>query len=651
MADLIGQPIVQTAGDAAPHAVGGVQAGLSLESVATPRSLADGNSASLYETAVDLTQEASFAPGGTLTGSMQVLAPIDKIADMYSIYRLSPLLEPVISALVANVYASGYTLRALINPERPDGRERVREALEYVKAATTPGKNWFELEAEASDEDIDAACNAATLRLARERQYIDAFFRSCCPGSSFLYLCHLTGLDLEVGGRAYWEVIRSGVTGDPVQLVWAPAWSIRPTPLQSQIVARHRYPLSDIKWEERLVARRFRSYVQLDGRGSAVARFKQFGDQRVMSVLTGEYYNTVEEMAISPKEQLEVIDPTTGERKHVFTKPATELLEFKIPSPTYESFGKASWTGCHTGAVGTRDLDEFNKGVVTDQVIPQMFLFVSGGAKIAAEDVKALQEQIQQRKETQGGAGLYILQAMLKGGEGDAPTSEPKIAVIKAKSEQHTDALGLKYKADAYADMRRAYRMPKVALGDADGINKATADYMSKFTEAQVYDPRRDLFSAVVQQLLWAMGIELTTFQARSRQPKEPKELSEVIRNLVEASVLTTDEARQFSIDIFNKELPDLVGLWTKLPKSLITAILQTKNQLVASALLSGETEIVERLQEALGANLTARRSEGAPDDEGQPPDGSPARTGGDGTGGAQSGEADPSGQGGPPPG
>lgn len=617
--------IIRTKGDASKKAVGDRPA-LELVTVPTAAPVADQPNVSLYEQAEDL--PLLNGANQEFVGDIRVLRPIDDPKKMYQAYRLSPIVQPVISAIVANAYASGYVLKPRVNPDRPEGARTIREALEYRAARKGISlQAWFEDDVEVASSDIEDEINRIRRRISRERQYVDAFFSGCALGG-FTYLTNLLGTDVEVGGRGYLEVIRHGSSGVPVQLVWAPGWSIRPLPQQEQIAVPVKRMVSDIHWEERLEVARFRGFVQLDAVNNVIGRFKQFGDPRVLSTYTGRYYNTLDEM-LANKDEKFTLRKDDGSDVTAIAKPATELLEFKNPSSTHEAFGKPSWTGAYPGAVGTRDLDEYNKDVVTDQVIPQMFLFVAGGAKITSEDIKSLLEQIKQQKETDGAAGLYILQAHVQTGEGDTPTSDPKIHPVKTKSEQHTDALGLSYKKDAYADIRRAYRMPKVALGDAEGINKATADYMSRFTEAQVYDPKRDIFSEPFQELLHAMGVELMTIHMKSRQPKEPRELSEIILNLVRAGVLTPDEARRFASDVFNRELPEIIGLWSKIPKELVTAILQTKNQLIAAVLLEeAETDVMSRLQEAFTGDM-ARRSDqgdsnngpaGNPGGEGEPP-------------------------------
>jgi len=105
-------------------------------------------------------------------------------------------------------------------------------------------------------------------------------------------------------------------------------------------------------------------------------------------------------------------------------------------------------------------------------------------------------------------------------------------------------------------------------------------------------------------------------YRTRSRVPREPNQLATIISTLMNAGVLTPDEGRDLASDIFNKEFKDLEGIWSKLPTKLLLAMLQTKNQLVAAALLGSETEhdIIARLQAALVGQL-----EGAPPAPAQP--------------------------------
>jgi len=570
-------------------------------------------------------------------GSTLIIKVADDINRTYAAYRLSPHLQPILEAFAANVYGVGFKYPPVVDPDKPADQKKVRELLEYKKA-----DGDFDADVSVSDAEVEAELARIRRRIPRERAFLKSFFSSCTPDMPFLELCLLVGQDLEINGRAYVEVARD-VEGRPAQLLWAPAWSIRAQPFGPYISIRERVPISDIHWDYKVTLKRFRSWVQLNAHSSVVARFKQYGDPRTMSRKTGHYYDTYEQMLENPEEYYTHEDPKTGEDREIPALSATELLEFKLPSAASSTYGKAAWTGAYPGVEGTRDLAEHNKDVVTDQKIPQMVVLVAGNRGIPEEDIERLKAEIKNKKP--GERGIYFIQAIdqqYAATAGQPGTTQMK--VIKTKSEQHTDALGLKYKEDALNELRRMWRIPRIALGDGEGITRATALALMRFTEVQVYDPRRDLRDTRWNQyLLPDLNIECVRMRTTSRVPKEPDELANIIKTLVQANVLTPDEAREFAGDIFHKDLRDLRGRWSKIPTQLLTSLLQTKNQLIAAAVLGGEDgadDLMQRLEEVFRTPGAAQGAAPAPprSSVGEPPndpskesreeEGAPARQG-----------------------
>jgi capsid portal protein len=285
---------------------------------------------------------------------------------------------------------------------------------------------------------------------------------------------------------------------------------------------------------------------------------------------------------------------------------ATELLHFELPNPLSTAYGKPGYTGVYPVLEGTRDLSEENQHIITDRLVPQMFICIAGGVGVRQEDIDALQEQIEQNARA-GKKSIYFIQARSDKNEMGRISPTPSIHFEKTKSEQHTDALGLKYHEHCEKQLQHAYRYPSAALGQHEQLSEGTIQAGYRYAEAQVHDPKRDLFADRINStLLPDLGIQLNRYRARARVPKEPNELAKIIQMLMESGVLTPDEGRQLAGDIFNRDFQDLEGIWSKLPTKLLLAMLQTKNQLVAAALLGSESEsdIIARLQAALVGQL-----------------------------------------------
>ena len=536
----------------------------------------------------------------TLTGGTELtVLPTDDPADCYRVFKLSPTLSPVVDAFVVNVYSAGFTFQPVIEPDRPNAMEKVRQALAYLEAAQAGS---YEHISNVTDTAVKKELKRIRNRIFNEAQFLRAWFSRCCPGSTYHKVSSLLGMDLEIQGDSYLEILRDA-SGFPAKMIWAPAWSIRAKPQSDDLILTTvPVQITDYAWSTEIQQLRFRSYVQVDTMGEIVARYKEYGDPRCMSRLTGKYYWTLDFMYQNPDEWR--IGP---DNQQYPPQAATELLHFDLPNPLSTTYGKSGYTGIYPVLDGARDLEEENQTLITDRKIPQMFILVSGGPGITQEDLDGLTERLEQNSK-EGKKSFYIIQA--RSGEsatgGWGPT--PNMEIVKTKSEQYQDALGLQYLTHGEEQVGHAYRLPRAARGQHKDLKEGEAQAAYQFAESQVYDPRRDLIDDRINAtLVRDLGIQLVKYKTRSRIPKEPDQLAKIINTLMTAGVLTPDEGRALAGDIFNTEFQDLVGIWSKLPTKLLTAMLQTKNQLVAAALLGSETEtdIVDRLQEALVSQLS----------------------------------------------
>jgi capsid portal protein len=274
-------------------------------------------------------------------------------------------------------------------------------------------------------------------------------------------------------------------------------------------------------------------------------------------------------------------------------------LNFNLPCSASYTYGKPKSTGAVPGLEGARDLEEYNKGLVVDQKIPNMLLLLSGASVLDQSDVDRVIEKLKEDNE-QGHRGIAVLHAKPAPSITNAKSETPEITVIKTKSEQNNDALGLQYLERAYENTRRAYRVSRISLGDDKDLQRDIAMMARRIAEDETYDPRRVLFATRLNStLLPDLGVYTLQYVCNSRTPKDPIELSSVLAKLAEHNILAPDEARQHASAILNTELPALTGAWAKLPSGLLTALLQTKNQLTAAAIMGNYDELYTKIQEA----------------------------------------------------
>jgi len=546
-----------------------------------------------FQTPADKTRESTL-PLTTIFGGQRFLEPPEDPVQMYRTFQLSAFWAPIVDALLTNVYKVGFVLKPVIPFDREDEAEQmVREALMWQKS----GGN-LDAEVEVSDEEVTTTLKKLKSRSILEKHFIEKFFQEAVPDMSYRQLWDLTGQDLEVTGNGYWEIIRD-TSGSIARFQWLPTISIRATKQDlSQIGSQKLTRDSVLGWTKEPQIRRFRRWAQVHQQ-HVVTWFKEFGDPRVLSRATGKFYS-------------DVIDPITGETAVGFSAleqliraeqtpenpqplPATEVFHWRLPFGGSSVYGKPRISGVHPGLIGARDNDEENLKLVNDEAIPSLLMMISGGT-VGVKGYNRLKQQITERKK--GRKGIMLIEAVSGMQVGVAhPQQQPKIDIERLKTEQSGDALFQKYESRVEEKAAGAYRMPQSGLGRNVGANRATFQAQQLFTEDQVYSPmREDRDRPINEQLFADLDIRMWRYETKVRLTKDPKTIAEVLRILIEAGVLTPNEAREEAGPIFNRRLDDLKGLWTQFPPRVLTVLLQTKNQQLATALLGEDDGALDKL-------------------------------------------------------
>lgn len=479
----------------------------------------------------------------------------------------------------------------------------VGEALLWDKAKAAGTFDPTQLE--VTEEEITKTLEMLVQRSKIEKQFLNRYFEEAVPDMSYRQLWWLTGQDYEVTGNAYWEIMRD-TSGRVARFQWLPSVSVRATPQGSkQIAATKTVRDSLLGWEDTAQIRRFRKYVQLRHQGHVrgnhesghiAAWFKEFGDPRIMSRETGKYYASLESLQQAEGD---------GERGVPLARPATEVLHFRVLFGGSSVYGKPRHSGIYPGLVGSRDLDEENLRIVGDEAVPAMMILVSGGI-VGAKSYERLKSQIENRKK--GRKGIMIVEAVSTGkGAGMVhPQQQPNLSIERLSKEQKTDMLFQKYDLRNEDKADGIWRIPKLALGKAEGqTNKAAVTATKQFVEDQVYAPKRADRDEIIQQNILAnLDIRTWNYETQSTEPRDPQTRAEILKLLVEGGILTPNEARELTEPIFNQPLDDLKGLWTMFPPRTLTVLLQTKNADLAAALLGEDKQALARLSDAVRDHL-----------------------------------------------
>ena len=525
----------------------------------------------------------------TKDGVQEFLEPPEDPQWMYNYLQLSALLGPVIDALETNVYKPGYVLKPTIALDRPAGREQVKDALMWRQAGGD-----FTATVEVTDKEVDDEIEKLRSRAIIEKQFLKKFFEEAVPDMSFRKFMIYTGQDKEVTGNTYWEVSRN-TNGKISRMLWVSSIFMRATPQEEDQIATTKFVRDSVlEWTKSEQIRRFRKYGQIFNE-QVVAWFKEFGDPRVMSRNTGKYYEAREGLSAIEVMNLE---ERGNDPKLPDVLPATEILHIVEPFGGSTVYGKPKFSGTVPGIVGSRDLDEENLKIASDEAIPSMIMLVAGGT-VGAKSMERLASQIKQREK--GRKGIMIIEAQSAGKGPVAPTQQPTIQIEKTKASQSSDALFQNYDKRNEEKVAGANRMPRALLGKDLGQNRATTVAMLRFAEEQVFKPKReDIDSEINSKILADLDITCWTYQTRSMQPRDPQILAEILQKLTESGLITPNEGRDIAAGIFNEEFEDLEGLWAQFPPRVLTVLLQTKNQQLASILLGNDPNALNDFKVAM---------------------------------------------------
>lgn len=530
-------------------------------------------------------QRVMFQNTGAIT------PPLDPVS-LASLYEMSGALRSNIDAYATNVDSFGHRYEPVINFDDPDAFEKVKLAMvqervlglgpdgevladdvEKVisllgKEATSetnpqppdpvddPGEDL----PEPTDDEVKARMASVRRESIRERLYLDKFFSFCTIDGSFESLRTRTRQDLEAIGNAYWEVLRNRAD-EIVQFNFVPAFTVRLQP--QELVAQEvfmRVKATMITPSTEPIRKRFRKFVQVtDGaiRGSNLIWFKEFGDPRMYSSLTGTEYKDENEL----------------KRKEPGARPATELVHFKVHCPR-SPYGLPRWVSEMVAVIGSRHAEEINLAYFENKSVPPLAILVSGG-RLVQDDVTRLENFI--KNEIRGKRNFHkimILQA--EGSDTMTPgmsNGRAKIEIKPLTDAQNDDAQFMKYMERNADNIGSVFRLPRMLRGDARDFNRATAQTSLEFTEQQVFGPLRKEFDYFLNRMILpVLGVNFWTFESKGPDFSDPTELLKAVNEAGKVGYLTPEELRNVAARGFGTEFKRIEADWGKRPLQLTLA-------------------------------------------------------------------------------
>ena len=499
-------------------------------------------------------------PGGeeTLASFTEVGAiepPYDPLA-LCLLTEHSNSLRQNVDAYAVNIDGFGHRLEPAIDFDDEGADEQVAECI-YLERVAARDRGDLPEDAELDPSTEDVATRRAELqRLARvERARLTSFFSFCCFDHSFVDLRRRSRQDLEVTGNAYWEVLRNG-RGEVARLVYVPSYTVRLLSLDVEPVeVTDRIQVSPVSFEPVTTRVRLRRFVQIQGTERVF--FKSFGDPRVVSRKTGAVFADAEALAEADSED----------------GPATELIHFAVHSPR-TPYGVPRWVGTLLAVLGSRQMEEVNYLYFENKSVPPLALLVSGG-KLSEPSIPRIERFIEENlKGKDNFHKVLILEA--EGGSGSGEYARAKIELKPLTGAQQQDALFQVYDERNIDKVGAAFRVPRLLRGESRDFNRSVADAQLRFAEDQVFQPERDEFDYLMNRRLLAdMGIRFWRFRSQTPVTRDPERLTGMVEKLVRVGVLTPEEGRLLSGDIFNREFRKIHDPWVRMPITLTLAGIQ----------------------------------------------------------------------------
>lgn len=469
------------------------------------------------------------------------------------IFEHSNSLRQNIDSFTTNIDGFGHRFDPVFDLEAADVDVRIAHAMVE------------EAERSEDDEEVDppvpdqGAIEAMKKKIARgmrkERVKLGHFFEFCCADQSFVTLRRWTRQDLEVMGNAYWEVLRNGA-GEIAQFVYVPGFTMRLLPLDQQATTlKRKVRVSELAFEDVEYNVRLRRYVQVvEGKACF---FKEFGDPRLISAESGMAYETLDKMREAEANAV----------------PATEVLHFKIHSPR-TPYGVPRWIGNLLAVIGSRQAEEVNFNYFENKSVPPLAILISGG-RMTESSVKRVTDYVEANiKGKRNFHKMLVLEAEGPGGDNNsANAARMKVDIKPLTSAQQSDALFQNYDERNIDKVGQSFRLPRMLRGDIRDFNRSTAEAALTFAEVQVFEPERQEFDFIVnRKILHTMGIRFWRFVSLAPVLRDAASMSEIIRNLANANVLTPEECRELAGDVFNRTFRKLTADWVKQPGALTIA-------------------------------------------------------------------------------
>lgn len=235
-------------------------------------------------------------------------------------------------------------------------------------------------------------------------------------------------------------------------------------------------------------------------------------------------------------------------------KRGNQLIHIKMNDDPNSNYGLPRWISQTPSVVGSRKAEEQNLEFFDAGGIPNVIVFVKGGA-MAESTTSQLNGFLSGNIKT-GGRAAVVEVASTSGTIDKAGSVD--VQVERFGSETMGDKMYENYDARCEDRIRLAFRLPALFIGKTSDYNYATAKVAYQVAEAQVFKPDRDEFDVLMNQII-TKKLGLKTLEYKSRpitlmDIENQLKALEMVKQVVEPSEFVEEVTALTGINVSYKE-------------------------------------------------------------------------------------------------
>jgi PBSX family phage portal protein len=332
----------------------------------------------------------------------------------------------------------------------------------------------MEVNCDGTGVDFEAAQGADTVDEQEKAEAI-AFFSEPYPQTSFVSIRRKLRRQVETIGYSFLEVLRNMV-GDVVGFRNIETHNVRMVKLDMPVMVTKTMQRGgeDVEFQMWVRERRFAQRVAL----KTLVYYKEFGATRDVDRNTGKW--STEDTPILPENR------------------GTELLMFGLTPDITTPYYLPRWINQMPSVVGSRKAEEQNLQFLDSGGMPPAMIFIQGGtlAKDTADQIKMYLSGQNKNKQR-----AIVVEAQSSSGSMDA-AGNVQVKVERFGAAQSMDSMWGKYDALTEEHVRVGFRLPTLFIGKPADYNFASSVTAYMVAEAQVFQPERDTFDALMNMTL-----------------------------------------------------------------------------------------------------------------------------------------------------